>query len=124
MANDATLEGKFNKHPKTFPKKLWACNRKTRDKSQMVLNIDRNTCQDKRLIVDYVNDYFTTTADKLLDDLSIDYPAFDVQSDPIKQYYSSKIGYESLELQAVTTDFIFKELNQVKIEVLLWMVFP
>lgn len=105
---------------KNYPKKLWehlkalGYSSKTKDHSQVVLNIDDELCFNASRIANYVNKFFTSVAGTLVGNLPPPSGKFDTSSEAFKGYYG-KLGvtHDSFKLVTVSVDFVFKELRSL-----------
>ena len=102
------------------PKKLWESlkslgySNKSKDKSNIVLRISDKLCFKTSDICNYVNEFFTTIASKLVSKLPPPKNQFDVDSQLFKNFYHEKgIQPGAYKLSAITQDFVFKELNSM-----------
>ena len=107
-------EFKFN------PKKLWenlktlGYSNKSKDKSRIILNIDGELCFDTNRVANYINQFYTTIASKLVNKLPSSLGNFCVDSSTFTSYYNNLgVTPNSFKLCRVSSDFILKELRSL-----------
>ena len=97
------------------PKKLWKqfkslgyCS-KSKDQSNVVLNIDGKPCFNSSTIANYINSFYTTVASTLVKKLPPSFGKFDIDSETIQDYYKQMgVANNGFKLSPVSSDFILK----------------
>ena len=84
---------------------------KSKDQSNVVINIDGKLCFNSSTVVNYINTFYTTVASTLVKKLPPAFGKFDMDSETIQDYYNQMgVTNKGLELSPVSSDFILKEL--------------
>ena len=101
-------------------KKLWqnlkelGYQNKSKDSSNIVLDIDGKKCFECKEVADQFNKFFTGVAAKLVGELPQPSGLYDVDSERFKSYYRH-IKPGSFVLHEVSEDFVYDELNNLNI---------
>ena len=105
---------------KNTPKKLWkhlketGYSTKPKDHSDIILNINGETCHDTLSIANHFNTFFTTVAAQLAQNLPHPFNKYSTNTSTFREYYRNKgIVPNALRLQAVTERYTFKELKRL-----------
>ena len=105
---------------KSNPKKLWqhlkslGYSSKSKDQSQVVINIDGDLCFDTTKVANYINRFYTSVASKLVQCLAPSSGRFDTDSDNFHDYYNQMgVSENDFHLSAVSADFVHKELDRL-----------
>lgn len=110
----------FNKisEDKNNPKKLWShfqklgYSSKSKGKNHIILEIDGEICYDSLTVGNYVNEFFTTVAEKLTEKLPHPSGQFSTMSSTFKNYYSGKVNRSTpLTITNVDVSEVLKELK-------------
>ena len=98
-------------------KKLWdqlkklGYSSKKKESSNVVLEIDGETCFDPKKEANCFNGFFTTVASNLVDKLPSSFNLFHTESSTIQNFYKGKnVKGDEFMLIPVNEDFIYKEL--------------
>ena len=97
------------------PKKLWqqlknlGYNSKGKQSSNVVLDIDGETCFDSKKVANCFNN-FTSIASTLVEKLPPSLNLFDTRSETFQDFYRNRNVQNGFVLASVEEDFIFKEL--------------
>jgi hypothetical protein len=110
-----SLKFEENKHDS---KKLWSqlknlgYSDKSKEKGNIILNINDTLCYDSLTVANHINHFFTTIADVLVSKLpAVISSTFGIDSPKFQEYYVAKgITASDFKIKTVTNDFIFKEL--------------
>jgi hypothetical protein len=80
-----------------------------------VLNIKDQLCHDSKMVADYINEFFTTIAEKLVNKLPNVGLRYGVGSDCLREFYSNKgVLPSSVKIKQVSANFVKSELSQLK----------
>jgi hypothetical protein len=98
-------------------KKLWSqlkelgYSNKSKEKSNIVLNINDTLSYDALTVANHVNHFFTNIADVLVNNLPSIPTLFGVDSTNFQNYYKSKgVNPSNFKLRTVTDEYVMKEL--------------
>ena len=98
-------------------KKLWdqlkklGNSSKKKESSNVVLEIDGETCFDPKKVANCFNGFFTTVASNLVDKLPSSFNLFHTESSTFQNFYKGKnVKDDEFMLIPVNEDFIYKEL--------------
>ena len=98
-------------------KKLWdqlkklGYSSKKKESSNVVLEIDGETCFDPKKVANCFNGFFTTVASNLVDKLPSSFNLFHTESSTFQNFYKGKnVKDDEFMLIPVNEDFIYKEL--------------
>ena len=98
------------------PKKLWqqlktlGYNSKGKQSSNVVLDIDGETCFDSKKVANCFNNFFTSIASTLVERLPPPLNLFDTRSETFQDFYRNRDVQNGFVLASVDEEFIFKEL--------------
>ena len=103
---------------KNNPKKLWSVlknlgsSNKSKNNSNIVLNINDELCHDSKLVANHINNFFTNVALKLVDKLPQVPKIFGVGSSKLQEFYHNKgVSNRSCKLKSIEVEFVKKELK-------------
>ena len=94
--------------------------------SNIILNINGETCHDQKTIADHFNHLLTTVASSLIEKLPPASKLFDYNSTVYKDFYKFTVpNHNKFKFKHVTEDFVFKELVHLNAsKSTYWMEFP
>ena len=106
---------------KDNPKQLWkhlkdlGYQSKSKESTNIVLDVDGKKCHDKKAVADHFNQFFTQIASKLVSKLPRqEHTTYDVDSVKFKILYKD-IMPDSFKFQEVSEEFVVKEFKSLNI---------
>ena len=106
---------------KDNPKQLWkhlkdlGYQSKSKESTNIVLDVDGKKCHDKKAVADHFNQFFTQIASKLVSKLPRqEHTTYDVDSVKFKNLYKD-IMPDSFKFQEVSEEFVVKEFKSLNI---------
>ena len=105
---------------KDNPKQLWkhlkdlGYQSKSKESTNIVLDVDGKKCHDKKAVADHFNQFFTQIACKLVSKLPRqEHTTYDVDSVKFKNLYKD-IMPDAFKFQEVSEEFVVKEFKSLK----------
>ena len=118
--NRKTKSNHFRKKVEEYknnPKQLWnqfrslGYSNKSKEKSRIVLEINKEKCFDPLRVVNEIANYFLTVASNLVKKITNATKLFDINSEKFKDYYRDKgVIPKSFKISKISEQFVLKEL--------------